>query len=379
MKRTVSLILSLLLLTVLCPGSAETAEFFDRPSSVYQPAVAQQALTIAETCYTPLPQLLFMTGLGYTKVGEYNMKRPAGDTRHVVGYVLFEKRLSDGRTAAVIGVRGTGEGEWPLNMELMPSGDYDCAYAENFYLAARDVMDTQADYLNALEKPVFLVTGHSRGAAIANLLGAMLSDRFGPENVYAYTFASPRTVRGDIPAYDNIFNIVNPGDIVTYLPFPQWGFVRYGRDLILPTDTASETDREAVLAAYKARLDKLGEDITLLFSGAMAEKWTQAMTDLMPTVAESYTLRHALLHPGPAAEDEEGFTGWQLMEDLVSALLANSAERIQAVLAPVQGGNNDFSAAVEAIRTRMEAGGGAAVQSAHLPATYGAWLTVLRP
>ncbi len=74
-------------------------------------------------------------------------------------------------------------------------------------------------------KAIFIV-GHSRGAAIANILGAKLeeSDVFEP---YTYTFATPNTTV-DKGNYKTIFNLVNSDDLVPYLPIEKWGFDRYG-------------------------------------------------------------------------------------------------------------------------------------------------------
>lgn len=80
-------------------------------------------------------------------------------------------------------------------------------------------------------KKVLFFTGHSRGAAIANILAAMYTDK-GYE-VYAYTFATPNTttsIRAD--SYKSIFNIVNTDDIVPYLPLDKnygWNFKKYGK------------------------------------------------------------------------------------------------------------------------------------------------------
>lgn len=35
--------------------------------------------------------------------------------------------------------------------------------------------------------------------------------------------------------YNNIWNIVNPNDIITKFPLAQWGFTRFGTDLFIPT------------------------------------------------------------------------------------------------------------------------------------------------
>jgi hypothetical protein len=83
------------------------------------------------------------------------------------------------------------------------------------------------------------ITGHSRGAAVANLLAADLTDDAlypAKESIYTYTFATPN-VR--LPADDmermamkddylNIHNYLNTEDFVAYVPLEAWGFTRYG-------------------------------------------------------------------------------------------------------------------------------------------------------
>ena len=88
-----------------------------------------------------------------------------------------------------------------------------------------------------LQQPTtrFLITGHSRGAAVANLLAAFLDrgsyaageketcPELVPEHIYAYTFATPNScsdlAERTASQYKNIFNIVNPEDVVPQLPF----------------------------------------------------------------------------------------------------------------------------------------------------------------
>ena len=70
----------------------------------------------------------------------------------------------------------------------------------------------------------FIITGHSRGGAVANLLAAEmnLDSRFNRHNIYTYTFASPRTVANlgaaSNPIHGNIFSIANILDSVVGLP-----------------------------------------------------------------------------------------------------------------------------------------------------------------
>ncbi len=119
------------------------------------------------------------------------------------------------------------------------------------------------------------IAGHSRGGAVSNVLGGFFAgggiSYFGnsvsitPDDVYCYTFATPRTIIPDasnnevlsvdgarsgvyiydtpgeayqftgggiIEPVDDVFNGIRnypfPYDIVTYLPFDLWGYTYYG-------------------------------------------------------------------------------------------------------------------------------------------------------
>lgn len=93
-----------------------------------------------------------------------------------------------------------------------------------------------------LSDPIFLVTGHSLGAAVANLTAGHInvcanhSACGNNADVYAYTFATPHSVNGNIEdnsINNNIFNILNNNDVVPLVPLDlmsndSWS--RYGRD-----------------------------------------------------------------------------------------------------------------------------------------------------
>ena len=130
---------------------------------------------------------------------------------------------------------------------------------------------------------VVLLTGHSRGGAIANLVASELDDALAvkaakadiqshakaadsPSNlsqvsaVYAYTFASPATTMSEqahAERYDNIFNIVNPSDIMPYLPLRAWGYERYGVNLYLPAidDEGFDAGYADMRRAYEQTVD----------------------------------------------------------------------------------------------------------------------------
>lgn len=118
-----------------------------------------------------------------------------------------------------------------------------------FSKAADDVIDDLEQMIAELaaedDDIVLLFCGHSRGGAIANLAAAHADEisqgddaLTSLDSIFAYTFATPTvttygTVDDDL--YANIFNILNPSDIVPRFPLESWGYERYGTDIWLPS------------------------------------------------------------------------------------------------------------------------------------------------
>ncbi len=183
----------------------------------------------------------------------------------VTAYVLARKTLADGRDLVFVGIRGTFGSEWLSNFNFQNSSDDGDANEHlGFTRAEGEIAEALAAYCSELgvdtDEAALLVTGHSRGGAVANLLAARfdgnaLTDAqavddegdgdaqaagqagFAPEHVYAYTFAAPNTTQAadaDGERYANIFNVVNATDLVPRLPLAVWGWGRYGVTVSLP-------------------------------------------------------------------------------------------------------------------------------------------------
>lgn len=373
-----ALALALLLCCCAVPALAEWQDaYLSRDSAVLDLELAREALKMSTLIYYRDQQAVYMRQAGFHTVGYWNFHRPAGDTRHICAYYIYQKALEDGRTAVLILIRGTGNDEWALNMDVMPSGDYDLPYAENFTLAAQDILDTQADYLSGLENPVFLVSGHSRGAACANILGKMLTDRFGAQRVYAYTFATPRTVRGEYPAYGNIFNIINPADYITMLPLPQWGFARYGVDVELPVSAADAQQLAAVQADFAQELGNWGTFQVFKDGARIPQAFIAAIADFSPTVRDAYETRHSLLGPGLAQPGEDGLTGSGFLMQLSMAIIGQQTAQLILDISALKARGTDFDPILNVLTSAAFSGELNALTMAHMPGMYAAWMSVM--
>lgn len=157
-----------------------------------------------------------------------------------LGYRTVSYNGQEKNIVAVV-VRGTNSTieEWSSNFEIGDSSKFatlsDWKTRDNhagFDIAANRIMRevdafVVANGLNA-SNTVYWITGHSRGAAIANIIGAYYENT--GKKAFTYTFATPNTTLASNAAnYRTIFNIVNTDDLVPYMPMGAWGYSRYGR------------------------------------------------------------------------------------------------------------------------------------------------------
>ena len=178
---------------------------------------------------------------------------------------------------------GTGDTE---NCKKCNGNSNGCAYCKGYIP------------FNNISNPIFLVTGHSLGAAVANLVAEHLNSckdtnhcpgSRTEKDIYSYTFATPKTVKNKQGSdSQNIFNILNNNDIVPLVPTNilalNWadnGWTRHGRDFritmpmdvdlwwLKPFDTALLGFGGHAMSTYSRWLEKLpgmlnkkAEDIT---------------------------------------------------------------------------------------------------------------------
>lgn len=121
---------------------------------------------------------------------------------------------------------------------------------KGFDVTANRIKSVVDDYINehtdSTIPTVLWITGHSRGAGIANILGAIYEDE---ENfsTYTYTFAAPNTTTSTTSSsykYNSIFNIVNTDDMIPALPLEDWGFRKYGITKSISVEAAGYEDKK---------------------------------------------------------------------------------------------------------------------------------------
>ena len=279
--------------------------FFECPNSEYSHELARASLALSMTTFKKKHVMAFMEELGFGELAAYRYDQ-AGD-EDKVALVMGHKMITRSGDGAAGGVDTTGKAqnlivvairggkygdEWGSNGRIGYDGQA-FGYHYGFHEAAEDAIVQLKEYASDndldLGESVVWITGFSRGAAAANVMGAMLTgqaagsvgteDRsdsgplvtLSPENLFCYTFASPSTVsessvtggsenerisgvKAEYSTSGGIYNIVNPLDIVTHLPMNaggisktskgkavryNWDYTKYGTTLKLPTENES--------------------------------------------------------------------------------------------------------------------------------------------
>ena len=242
---------------------------FAAPATQYSRALAQASMGIAfsnfrEAGKAPEDQAYatrdFLTAAGFTEVqaDQYDVDTTS-DT--VASMIASKRTVIGGEPCTVIAVSICGAGyanEWLSNFMFSEEDRH-----EGFDRAADKVLSRLLLYLfnHPTEDRVKVwISGYSRAAAIANLLGQKLSNGklCSVEDLFVYTFATPNTGIAESEwSCPSIFNIVGSFDPVPAIPPAEWSYSRYGTTLYLP---AQEVDSD--YARLRAAVEPIYRDLT---------------------------------------------------------------------------------------------------------------------
>ncbi|MDR1197365.1 MAG: lipase family protein [Candidatus Nomurabacteria bacterium] len=248
-------------------------------SSLYNSELKKIAMAICGSIYNGNIREL-LGNLGFGHIEEYSKDtndRAAKGVAHTAHYWISSQKIN-GVDYVTVDISGTeGESEWLSNLgftTIQPDSPIHKGFESAAEWAEHDLKWYCLDEENDIdvENAKFLITGHSRGAAVGNILATKLNETYGAENVFAYTFATPNTYNlgGVAPEANNIFNIVDADDLVQGLP---------PKGTKAGTTLGYASNALATAAFYNISTKQLAADFLLSSSLPMPERFWQHSPD----------------------------------------------------------------------------------------------------
>lgn len=243
-------------------------------------------------------------------VDSYEGKPTANSIAQAIGHKSINIRGLE-YTVLAVAIRGGGyEAEWSNNFQV-GSDRHHVGFDSSATTVVSEIIDYIENELIDKEKEnlKIWITGYSRGAAVANLTGHKINTlinnstfdslNMGIGDVYVYTFATPMGAAGErtSPKETNIYNIVNPVDVVPKLAPSAWGFYRYGVTYMLPSQ---ETDSK-LFEANKDEATNIAGSLTgirttkaFTWQGSALDSVLEAFDLMEPDGSISMTLQNTL-------------------------------------------------------------------------------------
>lgn len=187
-------------------------------SSKYDPELANMLAALSAAAYDEDSIKQAYEELGFDDCETFNYD---GFTLGKVAYSLaFKKSDNSDETICLVTVRGTvNASEWFGNANISTTNDKH----DGFLNATNQIYDNIQNHIdsnNITGDVKYFVTGHSRGAAVGNLLSVgLMENGVTSSDVYNYNYACPDVAtKAVFPDYYNIFNVCNTADVVPFVP-----------------------------------------------------------------------------------------------------------------------------------------------------------------
>ncbi len=206
-----------------------------------------------------------------------------------IAFSASVKREGD-KTTVLLVFRGTHKGEWYSNFNI-GEGTEHAGFSAATDFAQKEIEEYIAANKLSKQSLDVVITGHSRGGAVANLLAKRLVDSKEYKSVTAYTFATPNTTTAEnakASEYSTIYNIINPEDFIGYIPLNKWGYTRYGIDMEFLRNT-DENYEENYTAMQKIFEELAGFPHTgYPFGASDVQIFLNTACKIAPTVSDYY-------------------------------------------------------------------------------------------
>ena len=191
-------------------------------------------------------------------------------TEDTYGYTMAYKRY-DNYDLIAMSFRGFDYGaEWSNNFELGKTGNHN-GFEARAQQAFTELLFECRSYIPAPERIKIWLTGYSRGGALANMVAQKMLSMENPlvarEDMFVYTFEAPQGLdENNAGDYENVHNLVNSADLVTYVAPQEYGLYRCGNDIQLKTEETNvdrlinEFDKDITLPAFTTEGDSTNEE-----------------------------------------------------------------------------------------------------------------------
>lgn len=270
-------------------------------------------------------------------------------TTIVIGHKVTTVSSTETHDAYIVVIRGTtGASEWESNYDVGcigsdytdKTGDHpewtDFDNHKGFDVVANRVIALLDDYVasHSTDNSTidYMITGHSRGAGIANIVGAKLEAE--GRNSCAYTYASPNTTTNpDKLPSNTVFNIINSNDYITTLPLTEWGFSRYGTDIAM--DVANDSNARKIVED-SIGMDYDGQDpyfLTGAFVGLASSRDELYADEIIDCAFDTLEEKNQALNASRTAIEYLGLENFSSFEDY-STLNADGKYHYTQTLCP---------------------------------------------
>lgn len=199
--------------------------------------------------------ITFFYETGFEDITTYSYETEP--TINTLGYVIAHKTI-DNFDLVTVAFRGFEyKMEWANNLTVGKTGNH-----EGFDARGKEAYrDLQAYLANlASNKTLKLwINGYSRAGAVSNVLASYILKEnkvnVTQDNMFVYTFEAPASLcEENAIAYENVHNITNQADIVTFVPPQKYGLYRCGVDHEIYDENVvellKEFDEEAIMPEF---------------------------------------------------------------------------------------------------------------------------------
>ncbi len=195
-------------------------------------------------------------------------------TEDSIGYFIAHKTIEDFELVT-LSFRGFDyQKEWVNNFVIGKTGNH-----AGFDARGQEVYQELQYYISdyCANKTLKLwINGYSRAGALSNVLASYILKgeeiSVTQDNMFVYTFEAPASLSEENAiAYENVHNVINNADLITFIPPTNYGLARCGVDYPIYNANVStlikELDQEIVIPEYVSSdtLEEEGvtDDITL--------------------------------------------------------------------------------------------------------------------